>query len=230
MSQIDNGTVTKPLLVDCPSKESQTLSYTGRHRKTSTLQTARRRFALSAVVAGTVTTAGMAGMANASAQTPDFASMSSAATSAATGAVNQVATTAGIADVVPTASVIRPATGTFTSGFGPRWGTMHNGIDIANAIGTPIYSVMSGTVINSGPASGYGNWIRVKHDDGSMSVYGHMSTLNVSVGQRVAAGQHIAGMGSEGFSTGSHLHFEIHPSGNGAVDPVPWFANHGIHF
>jgi murein DD-endopeptidase MepM/ murein hydrolase activator NlpD len=202
------------------------LSYIGRHRKHSLLQTATRRLALSAVVAGTVTTAGMAGMASASAQIPDVTGMSSAAT----GAVNQVATAAGIADIMPAASVVRPAAGTFTSGFGPRWGTMHNGIDIANAIGTPIYSVMSGTVINSGPASGFGQWIRVKHDDGSMAVYGHMSTLNVGVGQRVSAGQHIAGMGSEGFSTGSHLHFEIHPSGNGAVDPVPWFAAHGIYF
>ena len=55
-----------------------------------------------------------------------------------------------------------------------------------------------------------------------------MSTLAVSVGQSVTAGQQIAGMGSEGFSTGSHLHFEIHPSGNGAVDPVPWFAERGV--
>ena len=101
-------------------------------------------------------------------------------------------------------------------------------MDIANSVGTPIYAVMDGTVIDSGPASGYGNWIRIQHDDGSMSVYGHMSTLNVTVGERVTAGQQIAGMGSEGFSTGSHLHFEIHPSGNGAVDPKPWFAKHGI--
>lgn len=128
------------------------------------------------------------------------------------------------------ATVVRPAEGTFTSGFGPRWGTMHAGIDIANAVGTPIYAVMAGTVIDSGPASGYGNWIRIQHDDGSMSVYGHMSSLNVAVGQRVSAGAQIAGMGNEGFSTGSHLHFEIHPSGSGAVDPVPWFAERGINF
>ncbi|NLF92212.1 MAG: M23 family metallopeptidase [Corynebacterium marinum] len=126
------------------------------------------------------------------------------------------------------ASVVKPAEGAFTSGYGPRWGTLHAGIDIANAVGTPILAIMDGTVIDSGPASGYGQWIRIRHDDGSVSVYGHMVTLHVGVGERVTAGQNIAGMGSLGFSTGSHLHFEIHPSGNGAVDPVPWFAERGV--
>lgn len=127
-----------------------------------------------------------------------------------------------------TPQVVKPAEGAFTSGYGPRWGTIHAGIDIANAVGTPILSVMPGTVIDSGPASGYGNWIRVQHEDGSVAVYGHMETLAVSVGDTVAAGQNIAGMGNRGFSTGSHLHFEIHPTGTGAVDPVPWFAERGI--
>ena len=126
-------------------------------------------------------------------------------------------------------SVARPAEGVFTSGFGTRWGSFHSGIDIANAVGTPILSVMDGTVIDSGPASGFGQWIRIKHDDGSMSVYGHMQTLDVAVGERVHAGQKIAGMGSEGFSTGSHLHFEIHPTGEGAVDPIPWLAERGVN-
>lgn len=122
----------------------------------------------------------------------------------------------------------KPAEGTFTSGFGPRWGTFHQGIDIANAVGTPILAVADGTVIDSGPASGFGKWIRIKHDDGTITVYGHMSTLNVGVGERVSAGQKIAGMGNEGFSTGSHLHFEVHPYGGPAVDPVPWLAARGI--
>ena len=126
-------------------------------------------------------------------------------------------------------SVARPAEGVFTSGFGPRWGSFHSGIDIANSVGTPILSVMDGTVIDSGPASGFGQWIRIKHDDGSMSVYGHMQTLDVAVGERVHAGQKIAGMGSLGFSTGSHLHFEIHPTGEGAVDPIPWLAERGVN-
>lgn len=123
---------------------------------------------------------------------------------------------------------VSPADGTFTSGFGPRWGSFHRGIDIANAIGTAIRSVQDGTVIDSGPASGYGNWIRIKGDDGTITVYGHMSTLAVAVGERVTAGQTIAGMGSEGFSTGSHLHFEVHPDGGDAIDPIPWLSALGI--
>ena len=154
------------------------------------------------------------------------------AAAAAAAAAQAAAAPAAPTQAAQTASgaVVSPAQGTFTSGYGMRWGTLHAGIDIANAIGTPILAIMDGTVIDSGPASGYGNWIRIQHSDGSVSVYGHMSTLAVSVGQSVTAGQQIAGMGSEGFSTGSHLHFEIHPSGNGAVDPVGWFAQHGISF
>ena len=127
-------------------------------------------------------------------------------------------------------TVIFPTSGTLTSGFGMRWGTMHNGIDVANSIGTPIYSVMDGIVINSGPAQGFGNWIRIQHVDGSISVYGHTSanSLRVSIGDQVSAGDRIADIGNEGHSTGPHLHFEIHPDGGAAVDPVGWFNERGI--
>lgn len=121
-----------------------------------------------------------------------------------------------------------PADGLFTSGFGPRWGTMHNGIDIANVTNTPIRSIMNGTVIDSGPAQGYGQWIRVLHDDGAVSVYGHLESLYVGVGEKVTAGQEIAGMGNRGFSTGTHLHFEIHPDGSTPVDPIQWFIEQGL--
>ena len=124
--------------------------------------------------------------------------------------------------------VVKPAEGVFTSGFGPRWGSFHSGVDIANVNGTPILAVMDGTVIDSGPAQGYGNWIRIRHEDGSVSVYGHMDSLYASVGQVVHAGGLIAGMGSQGFSTGSRLHFEIHPDGNTPVDPATWLAERGI--
>ena len=122
----------------------------------------------------------------------------------------------------------KPAEGAFTSGFGMRWGSMHNGIDIANTPGTPIRAVAAGTVIDSGPAQGFGNWIRIRHEDGSISVYGHMQSLYVAVGEVVQPGQLIAGMGSEGFSTGSHLHFEIWPDGATPSDPASWLAARGI--
>ncbi|MDO5669931.1 MAG: M23 family metallopeptidase [Corynebacterium sp.] len=198
------------------------MSYIGRHRKPSTTARLQRRLALGTLAIGTAATSGLV---SPTAHAQDFAAMSSGGN-----IINEVAAATGVAQLAPTPSVVRPATGAFTSGYGPRWGTFHYGIDIANAIGTPIYAVMAGTVIDSGPASGYGQWIRIRHDDGSMSVYGHMETLHVGVGQRVDAGHHIAGMGNRGFSTGSHLHFEIHPAGSGPVDPVPWFAHHGIHF
>lgn len=122
----------------------------------------------------------------------------------------------------------KPAEGAFTSGFGMRWGSMHTGVDIANTPGTPIRAVAAGTVIDSGPAQGFGNWIRIRHEDGSISVYGHMQSLNVTVGETVESGQNIAGMGSMGFSTGSHLHFEIWPDGANPSDPAPWLAARGI--
>ena len=125
-------------------------------------------------------------------------------------------------------TVVTPTVGTFTSGFGPRWGHMHNGIDIANNIGTPIYAVMDGTVINAGPAQGFGNWVVIKHAGGEVSVYGHMRDYNVSVGQQVRAGEQIAKIGNEGHSTGPHLHFEIKPDGVNPTDPVVWFKQQGI--
>ncbi len=125
-------------------------------------------------------------------------------------------------------STSKPTEGILTSGFASRWGDFHSGLDIANSEGTPIRAVMDGVVLDSGPASGYGNWIRIKHEDGSVSLYGHMSSLDVSAGQKVTAGQKIAGMGNLGFSTGTHLHFEIHSDGNTPVDPQSWLAERGI--
>ncbi|MEC3913611.1 M23 family metallopeptidase [Nocardia sp. CDC160] len=120
-----------------------------------------------------------------------------------------------------------PAKGVFTSGFGPRWGTFHAGIDIAAPLGSPIYAVAAGTVIDAGPAQGFGLWVRIRHDDGTISVYGHMYDFSVSVGERVPAGLQIARIGNRGDSTGPHLHFEIIINGQ-HVDPQPWLAQHGI--
>ena len=122
-----------------------------------------------------------------------------------------------------------PAEGVFTSGFGPRWGTFHAGIDIANATYTPIRATKSGVVLESGPAGGYGTLIRILHDDGYTSAYGHMETLNVVAGQRVNAGDVIAGMGTRGFSTGPHLHFEIIDPSGVAIDPLAWLNARGVY-
>ncbi|EME22886.1 M23 family metallopeptidase [Rhodococcus triatomae] len=121
-----------------------------------------------------------------------------------------------------------PALGTYTSGFGARWGELHAGVDIANAIGTPIYAVADGVVIDSGPASGFGMWVRLQHADGTITVYGHIDSSLVSVGQQVMAGDQIARMGNRGFSTGPHLHFEVHIGGVNKIDPIPWLATRGI--
>lgn len=124
---------------------------------------------------------------------------------------------------------VMPARGVFTSGFGSRWGTFHNGIDIAGPIGTPIYAVANGTVIDAGPAEGFGLWVRIRHDDGSITVYGHMYDFFVSRGERVPAGMQIARMGNRGDSTGPHLHFEVIVGGQ-HVDPRQWLAAHGLNF
>ncbi|NMM88058.1 metallopeptidase [Rhodococcus sp. SRB_17] len=123
---------------------------------------------------------------------------------------------------------VLPAAGTFTSNFGSRWGTLHAGVDIAGPIGTPILAVADGTVIDSGPASGFGMWVRLQHADGTITVYGHIDTSVVTVGQQVMAGDQIATMGNRGFSTGPHLHFEVHLAGENKIDPLPWLASRGI--
>ncbi|MFC4003733.1 M23 family metallopeptidase [Prauserella oleivorans] len=122
---------------------------------------------------------------------------------------------------------VLPAHGTLTSTYGARWGTVHYGIDIANSIGTPIYSTLPGEVISSGPASGFGMWVRVQHDGGLITVYGHINESLVSVGQRVGAGQQIATIGNRGQSTGPHLHFEVHEGGH-KIDPLVWLRSQGV--
>jgi murein DD-endopeptidase MepM/ murein hydrolase activator NlpD len=123
---------------------------------------------------------------------------------------------------------IMPTKGIFTSGFGYRWGVLHAGIDLANSIGTPIHAVSDGVVIDSGPTAGYGMWVKLRHADGTVTLYGHVNTTLVSVGQRVMAGDQIATMGNRGNSTGPHLHFEVLLGGSQRVDPVPWLAKRGL--
>ncbi|MEB3148329.1 MAG: peptidoglycan DD-metalloendopeptidase family protein [Sphaerospermopsis sp.] len=121
---------------------------------------------------------------------------------------------------------IWPAKGVLTSGYGWRWGRMHRGIDIANGVGTPIYASSAGRVERAGwNNGGYGLLVDIRHADGSLTRYAHNSRILVQVGQEVEQGQTIAAMGSTGFSTGPHIHFEVHPAGKGAVNPIAFLPS-----
>ena len=138
----------------------------------------------------------------------------------------------------------------FTSPFGPRtppalpgggFGSAnHGGIDLAptppGKIGDPVNSLLGGEVIdvvaNQGNAKkGYGNLVRVRHDDGTVSVYAHLDSVSVVAGQKIEPGESLGGLGNSGGSTGAHLHFEIragaNDSGRGGtlIDPLVWLAN-----
>ena len=112
---------------------------------------------------------------------------------------------------------IWPVSGVVTSGFGWRWGRMHEGIDISAGCGTPIRAVASGTIIFSGWMGGYGNLVVVDHGNGLSTAYAHQSAIYASGG--VSQGQTIGAVGTTGSSTGCHLHFEVRVNG-GAVDPM----------
>ncbi|MBW4472370.1 MAG: peptidoglycan DD-metalloendopeptidase family protein [Stenomitos rutilans HA7619-LM2] len=116
---------------------------------------------------------------------------------------------------------IWPAKGVLTSPYGWRWGRMHKGIDIAAPVGTPVFAAAAGVIITAGwNSGGYGNLVEIQHPDGSVTLYAHNSRLIVREGQQVTQGQQIAEMGSTGYSTGPHSHFEVHLPGQGAVNPM----------
>ena len=120
----------------------------------------------------------------------------------------------------PSASgFIWPVNGTVVSGFGWRWGRMHEGIDISTSSGTPTWSAAAGTVIHSGWLGGYGNLVVVDHGNGLATAYAHASAILVGVGQQVSQGETLSLVGSTGNSSGPHLHFEVRVNG-AAVDPL----------
>ena len=112
-----------------------------------------------------------------------------------------------------------PVSGSVTSGFGPRWGRRHEGIDIAVPVGTAVHAAAAGTVIGAGWVSGYGNLVVVDHGNGLATAYAHNSAFAVGVGQRVEQGQVVAYSGNTGNSSGPHVHFEVRVNGS-AVDPL----------
>ncbi len=126
------------------------------------------------------------------------------------------------------ALAVRPIKGgVLTTCFCWRWGKFHDGIDLAAPMLTPIYAAAAGVVESAGPAPGYGNLIVIRHDQHTITFYGHEERILVRAGQRVRAGDVIALEGNRGFSTGPHLHFGVHVDDQ-PIDPIPWLARRGV--
>ncbi|WP_295829343.1 M23 family metallopeptidase [uncultured Microbacterium sp.] len=133
----------------------------------------------------------------------------------------------------------RPSSAGTTSGYGPRSSqcngsycasSWHLGLDFGAGCYSPIYAASAGRVTYAGYNGGYGNYIRIQHDDGSATGYAHIVNggIYVSYGQRVGAGEQIAATGQTGNSFGCHLHFEVYPPWGGTTDPAPWLRDRGV--
>ncbi|MFD3698170.1 M23 family metallopeptidase [Streptomyces sp. NPDC058646] len=115
---------------------------------------------------------------------------------------------------------------------GGMWSSgSHTGIDFRAASGTSVHAVGLGTVVEAGWGGAYGNNVVIKHNDGTYTQYGHLSSLNVSVGQQVTPGQQIGLSGSTGNSSGPHLHFEARTGADygSDIDPVAYLRSHGVN-
>lgn len=119
--------------------------------------------------------------------------------------------------------------GQISSCYGPRWGTMHAGIDLFTDAGEPIVAVGAGTVVSTGWAySGYGISVVVDHQNGFLSHYAHMQDDAVGVGQKVNPGDVLGYEGTTGDSTGPHLHFEVHRGMWNQIEPAQWLRDRGV--
>jgi murein DD-endopeptidase MepM/ murein hydrolase activator NlpD len=114
-----------------------------------------------------------------------------------------------------------------TTLFAMRWGVMHWGVDMAAPLGTPYYAAHAGTVTLARMNGGYGNEIVIDHGNGVETIYGHASRLLVTEGQHVEAGQLLGLIGTTGYSTGPHLHFEVNVNGV-HMDPMRYLLEHGV--
>jgi murein DD-endopeptidase MepM/ murein hydrolase activator NlpD len=131
--------------------------------------------------------------------------------------------TTGKPPPTPSGRLSWPISGTVTSGFGPRWGTFHNGIDVGAAEGVPIGAAADGVVFFAGVMDGYGNVTLIDHGNGTVTLYAHQSKLVAAQGARVSRGATVGLVGSTGRSTGPHLHFEVRVAGT-AHDPLGYLG------
>lgn len=118
---------------------------------------------------------------------------------------------------------IWPLTGRITSAYGPRWGRIHQGVDIAGSFGDAVVAARSGRVTVAGWSDIYGYYIVINHGDGVQTLYAHHNALLVTAGEYVETGEQIGRVGSTGYSTGPHLHFEVIEDGE-ARDPLDYLA------
>lgn len=124
----------------------------------------------------------------------------------------------------------RPVNGRVTVIFGAGSGGIENGIEISIGVNASIYAVADSIVEESGPVSGFGMWVVLRHADGTRSVYGRINRSLVNVGDMVAAGEQIAEVGNRDTSTGPHLHFEIWDIEGMKIDPLAWLNERGIGY
>ena len=164
---------------------------------------------------------------NAAAQ--QAASAAEAAASAAQASADELGSVSS-GGAVNSSGYFWPIPGAGTGGqVGPRvhpvygYASCHTGVDISAGSGTPIRATHSGTVVSASYDSVYGNRTVIDHGDGTSSMYAHQSSFAASAGQRVSAGDVIGFVGSTGYSTGAHLHFEIHVGGT-PYNPMGWFG------
>jgi murein DD-endopeptidase MepM/ murein hydrolase activator NlpD len=150
----------------------------------------------------------------------DLETMQAASAAIAAQLAGSGASSGGGGEAPSSSGFIWPVSGPVTSGFGWRWGRMHEGIDIGAACGTPIRAAASGTIVYAGWMDGYGNIIIIDHGGGMGTAYGHQSAIYVGGGS-VSQGQTIGAVGSTGHSTGCHLHFEVRVNGT-PVNPLSY--------
>ncbi|MFJ2830230.1 M23 family metallopeptidase [Streptomyces sp. NPDC087263] len=131
---------------------------------------------------------------------------------------------------------VAPITGSYIStGYktgGSLWSSgSHTGVDFHAASGTSVHAVGSGTVVTAGWGGAYGNQIVLRMNDGTYTMYGHLSSIGVSVGQTVTPGQQIGLSGATGNTTGPHLHFEARTTAEygSDIDPVAYLRSHGVN-
>ncbi len=158
------------------------------------------------------------------------ASRASRAEAAAQAEAAAAEAAAAAAEAARPKTVMPVAGARLTSGYGSRWGTFHYGIDLAAPMRTPEYAAADGVVLRAGAAGGFGLAVYILHDNGDVTVYGHMDKILVEPGDYVDAGDTIALLGNRGQSTGPHLHFEVHKGGidGKRIDPVLWLRERGV--